>query len=434
MSYRLGLPGTYRAELFEWICLGVQFSPYYHCSYNRNPRRLQNMILAVGPNTPASVLMGPGGNAPSLSSSSASSSASEEAVVVDSENEQSQGGDETMEEGSEQPARLSRRSRWTGSTPIEQNDSEENNDEEEGSDDDEVDEDQGEARRALESALLDYLEPGSDMSEDDEAEDDDNTGTLKPTPSMRHGGCINTAAWMDCGWSISTAGMTREALPTEDCPTQLVTSGDDLLIKIWDVSHAMGTSSPLAGGYSTICPFASPESPRDVNHIRSKWKRNYGKAQSDMIAGSVLPLATIPTGHYNNVFHVTPIHGRPGKIATCAADGYLRLVDLESKNSSVIVSPEYEDDTGGLFSAGLVRLRPPMCFSHHFLSQNTGLLCSERGLRRFDIRLPPREQTTRSILDGLFRGCKACAVWSSSKSTTSVEEGDSAYIFGKHNK
>lgn len=409
---------------------------------------MQNMILVVGPNTPASLLMGPGGAAPSFSASSSSSAAASEAAGGnddDSDNPESKEEDaDEMGEGSQpRPAASGpRRSRWTRRRASEDNDShgdgaEDDHDEnqEDQSDDDDEDEDgthQILNRQALENALLDYLHPGSDMSEDDDEEyEDNNTGVLKPVPSMRHGGCINTAAWMDCGWSISAAGMSREATVTEECPTQLVTSGDDLLIKIWDVSHAMGRTSPLAGGYSTICPFSAPECAQDADSLRSKWRRYYSKTHSDEISGSVLPLATIASGHYNNVFHVTPLKGRPGKIATCAADGYLRLSDLESKRSTVIISPEYEDEIG-LLSAGLMRLRPPMCFSHHFLSQNTGLLCSERGLRRFDIRIPPREQATRNVLGGLFRGCKACAIWSSSKSTTSLEEGDSAYVFGKH--
>ena len=102
-----------------------------------------------------------------------------------------------------------------------------------------------------------------------------------------------------------------------------------------------------------------------------------------MIAGSVLNLATLSSGHTNNVFHVTPLYAQPGKVATCAADGFLRPADLETGNSRVVVSPEYDDGIAGLFRAGLTSLRSGMCFSHQFLSQNTGLLCSERGLRRF---------------------------------------------------
>jgi WD40 repeat protein len=258
------------------------------------------------------------------------------------------------------------------------------------------------------------------------------TTATTPVPSMRHGGCINTAAWLDCGWRLSTVGTSSscEAVLTDDCPTQLVTSGDDHLVKFWDVRHAMGTTSPLAGGAPTVCPFSAPHCP-DQDETRRTWKRHYAKTKSPYLAGSVLPLATLQTGHRGNVFHVTPLHGKPGKVATCGADGFLRLTDLETGNATEVVSPEFEDDTRGLLPAGLLSLRPGMCFSHHFLSQNTGLLCSERGLRRFDLRLPPREQPTQSLLGGPFRNCKACAIWSPPTSTSSLEGGDSAYVFGK---
>ena len=52
--------------------------------------------------------------------------------------------------------------------------------------------------------------------------------------------------------------------------TQLVTAGDDLLVKFWDVSHAMGMASPLADSYATICPFSAPDESHDVGPIRSK--------------------------------------------------------------------------------------------------------------------------------------------------------------------
>ena len=82
-----------------------------------------------------------------------------------------------------------------------------------------------------------------------------------------------------------------------------------------------------------------------------------------MIAGSVLNLATLSSGHTNNVFHVTPLYALPGKVATCAADGFLRPADLETGISRVVVSLEYDDDIAGLFRAGLMSLRSGMCFS-----------------------------------------------------------------------
>ena len=321
-----------------------------------------------------------------------------------------------------------------------------------GSDDEDSD---AIAQRIAESALMEWY--GAD---DDEEDDDDDIGPqfrgaqhqCQPVPSMRHGGCINTAAWLDCGWRLSTSSMGlpsshAEAVISHECPTQLVTSGDDHLVKFWDVRHAMGMTSPLSGGYCTLCPFSAPTIPGSWEETKQSWESYYASSQptsekipsryNHQYSGSVIPLATLHTGHRGNVFHVTPVNGQPGKVATCGADGYLRLIDLEESGggngdascSTVIVSPEYDDDLGGLLPTGMLSLRPGMCFSHHFLNQNIGLLCSERGLRRFDLRLPPREQSTQSIMGGPFRGCKACAVWSSA-SSSALEEGDSAYVFG----
>ena len=358
-----------------------------------------------------------------------------------------QGANEPLQEEEDVPLNApapSGRSRWlrdrnrdnreehhpTAAAAAEEEEDDEDDDDDDDQEDYEDDDEENEARQlqAFEHALMRYYQ--TDESDSEGSVEVNGVGSLpNPVPSMRHGGCINTAAWLNCGWRISVGA--KEAQGTEECTTQLVTSGDDLLVKFWDVSHAMGMASPLPGSYATISPFSAPDSSRDVGPIRSKWKRYYAESDTSMIAGSVRNLATLSTGHTNNVFHVTPLYGQPGKVATCAADGFLRLADLETGNSRVVVSPEYDDDIGGLFRAGLMSLRPGMCFSHHFLSQNTGLLCSERGLRRFDLRLPPREQSTRSLLGGSYRGCKSCAIWSASKPTTSLEEGDSAYVFGK---
>jgi hypothetical protein len=118
------------------------------------------------------------------------------------------------------------------------------------------------------------------------------------------------------------------------------------------------------------------------------------------------------------------------QIATCGADGYLRLSDIVAETTSIVVSPEY-DDGGNL---GLFSLHSNMCFSHRFLNANTGLLCSERGLKRFDIRLPPREQPSQNLLLGResYRSCcKACAVYSySSLGGGGGGDEESAYVFG----
>lgn len=408
-----------------------------------NTRRMQNMILVVGPNTPASLLLGCAGCAPSMSSSSASSSASEASPMEETHEQLQEGLEGVQPEQEESPQIVaaapppSGRSRWLrdrnreerhGTPARDDNDNDDDDDEDQEDDEDDDEEDEERQLQAFENALMSYYQ--TDEEDSQASVEVNGVGSLpNPVPSMRHGGCINTAAWLNCGWRISVGAMSREAQGTEECTTQIVTSGDDLQVKFWDVSHAMGMASPLAGSYATICPFSAPEASRDVRPIRSNWKQRYANSDPSMMAGSVLNLATLSTGHTNNVFHVTPLYGQPGKVATCAADGFLRLADLETGNSRVVVSPEYDDDIGGLFRAGLMSLRPGMCFSHHFLSQNTGLLCSERGLRRFDLRLPPREQSTRSLLGGSYRGCKSCAVWSASKPTTSLEEGDSAYIF-----
>lgn len=50
--------------------------------------------------------------------------------------------------------------------------------------------------------------------------------------------------------------------------------------------------------------------------------------------GIVHPLLTLPTQHRGNVFHVSPVPHSLGKVATCAADGYLRLLDVEVHSTS----------------------------------------------------------------------------------------------------
>ena len=285
-----------------------------------------------------------------------------------------------------------------------------------------------------------------------------NVRTMKP--SLRHGGCINTAAWLDSGWRLSTVSSeyyctsynanygdydmgdssTIHTMSSDDCPTQLVTSGDDRLVKFWDVRHAMGSSNPLPWGRNTHCPFTYTANcdEADSPGYKHQWREFYQKQQPvepSQMFGNVLPLATLQTGHRGNVFHVTPMWQQPGKVVTCGADGYLRLGDMEASSggdttrSSIVVSPEYTDDADHLMT-GLFSLRPGMCFSHHFLNSNVGLLCSERGLRKFDLRLPPGQQERKAVMGRSSALCKACAIWTVS-SASSVEEVDSTYVFGK---
>lgn len=300
--------------------------------------------------------------------------------------------------------------------------------------------------------------------------------------SIKHGGCINTVAWLDTQWrlsivdstdneqdgissnSYSSNSMIDVVANCEECPTQMCTSGDDRLVKFWDVRHAMGTNSPLPGGRNTQCPFAytaemNRESgiscvdstlPNGIDpNFRKNWKTYYERRKNATVSGNVIALSTLATGHRGNVFHVTPLKGQPGKVATCGADGYLRVSDVNynmasdnlnrhygssttTNSSTIVVSPEYDDDSAnGRLGGSVLSMfsNPGMCFSHHFVTQNMGLLCSERGLRWFDLRLAPREQNSTSILGfGPWKSCcKAVAVWSDNNSDYELES--SAYVF-----
>jgi hypothetical protein len=255
-----------------------------------------------------------------------------------------------------------------------------------------------------------------------------------------HGGCINTAAWIDCPWRLSTActdensflnslvnsssnssnstarqeesGNGKEASPkaspSQECPTQIITSGDCRSLKIWDVSLSMGTVSPESCA-TTHCPFAysntKPTSTSLVNH----WVKRYG-GRVNRVPGGVNMLASMRTGHRGNVFHATPLFDKPGNVLTCAADGLLNLCNIETEAISIILASE-----GSLKG---------MCFSHHMLDQNTGLICSESGLRRFDLRVPRLSQSSDPLLGDDM--CKSCAIYSA------LDAESSAYVFGKY--
>jgi WD40 repeat protein len=259
------------------------------------------------------------------------------------------------------------------------------------------------------------------------------TATPDWLPSMRHDGCINTACWLDCPWRLAssvTGGRSLSSgdplyLPTavasgNEIPTQIATSGDDRMIKFWDVQNAMGSASPLQGGWDTFSPLSStPAQTLGSAEQYQTWK-NYYQERKDVckVAGSVRLLASINSKHRGNVFHVSPIGNMPGKMLSSGADGYLRISDLESSSSDVVINPHIHDDiddelpnlVGGMFGV--------IAFSHQLLTSNTGLLCCQRGLFRFDIRLPPNSQPRRSLLEPIAPGasrstpCKACAIWS----------------------
>ena len=269
--------------------------------------------------------------------------------------------------------------------------------------------------------------------------------------SMRHGGCINAAAWITCPWRLSLAQTNDEnpnldsfirsssyasntegdnqtqftpnarAVESLECPTQIITTGDDRLVKFWDASGSMGSISPIPCP-TTKCPFSTQVSPISASSILMRWKKFYQR--KTCVYGAIQHLATLNTGHNGNIFHVTTIPNRVGKIATCAADGCLHLSDVElqsSTSSSTISSTVVYKPT----------VHHTMSFSHHFLDSNTGLLCCDSGLLRFDLRLPLRSQCRESILDDTKEtACRSCAMLSSSHLETenSVE---SAYVFGK---
>jgi WD40 repeat protein len=258
--------------------------------------------------------------------------------------------------------------------------------------------------------------------------------TVDWLPSMRHDSCVNTASWLNCPWRLSRAdgGMSfssgdQVVLPkgiasTYEMPTQVMTSGDDCVIKVWDLSNAMGSASPLPGGWDTFSPFAMT----NIKELGSKeqkenWTKYYEERNSTCkVAGSVSLLASVPSNHQGNVVHLSPIADAPGKVLSCGFDGFLRLSDLESASSTVVIDPHIHDDfersfteiAGGGFGVN--------AFSHLLLTGNTGLLCCQRGLFRFDVRLSPNKQARKSLLNpvtpGASRslGCKACAVWSPS--------------------
>jgi len=298
--------------------------------------------------------------------------------------------------------------------------------------------------------------------------------------SMKHGGCINTVSWLDCGWRISTVShedastshssnnnvsphqtdgsLFAQPLAPTEYPTQLLTSGDDHLVKFWDVAQSMGSTSPLPGGSATITPFSSPMMPmRACSELVDTWKNHHGDSvsgsHSRYLPGIVHPLVTLATGHRGNVFHASPVPHSLGKVATCAADGYLRLLDVEVHSSShpssttgndasaIVISPEYSQAENGESDPAAFRFRNSlMNFSHHFLSANVGLVCSERGLLHFDLRLPARSQKRGSLVPELGgTGCKACFPWRLGSISSSDGDGggdnvdeyleSSAYVF-----
>jgi hypothetical protein len=203
-------------------------------------------------------------------------------------------------------------------------------------------------------------------------------------------------------------------------------------LKVWDCSGAMGMDNPLSGGWNTFSPLCMLP-PQDDSVFVKEWKDYYAeRAMSHIgVSGTTRKLKTMATGHRGNVFHVTPLKYDPGKFLTCGADGFLRLVDIVADRSTIISQPMYDSET----AEDLFRIRSFMAYSHVMLTANTGLLCSERGLHRFDLRLAPREQPRKSLLNDVLDNesswrtvaCKACAIWN--PHGHSLGELESYYIF-----
>jgi hypothetical protein len=392
-----------------------------------NPNRMQNMILSVGPKTPASLCM----SNHHLSSNISSENHSDEERGSEVDDEE---GDVDTDQGEERAVTENQETRAMNSQDI--HIQEEIFDREDDEEDHENESDKDHSQNSMDGNSVEDSSGENQHNFDDwewrdsdygssDGEDDDIVMQRKIghyVASMRHGGCINTAAWLTCPWRLSLCGTNRDGenaspIISDECSTQIITSGDDRLIKFWDVSYAMGSSSPLPGGIDTLCPFSSD---LPLGQPVETWK-SIQKTKVTPISGSVLPLATLRTGHFGNIFHVTPLDHEPGTIVTCGADGLLQCSNLVSGTSSIIMHSEHRAEDEG--AVDFLFRRPKMCFSHHFIDAHYGLLCSQRGLLRFDIRIRSRDQPARPILTD--ETCKACALWSKNSDT-------SAYVFGTY--
>jgi hypothetical protein len=189
--------------------------------------------------------------------------------------------------------------------------------------------------------------------------------------SMGHSGCINMASWLECGWRISTATPSLlhssnnccdgiYLLPSSECWMQLLTSGDNVLVKFWDASSSIGSLLLLPGGSATIMLYLSPRMPviapdeliyawRGIGRARllsssssssATIGGNYddGGGRHHRLPGTVHHLAMLSTGHHRNVFHATPVPHRHEKVATCRADGHLWLHNMAVQGMSPALS------------------------------------------------------------------------------------------------
>ena len=313
-----------------------------------------------------------------------------------------------------------------------------------------------------------------DSTDDGEMDTEDDSSTLfnhhkpkhsnnglRPTlrSSIKHRGCINTASWLTAGWKLSFSSNSLNsgvdnifksvaAQLSEECPTQLMTSGDDRTVMFWDVSAAMGST--------TLPQFSHPTTRPAFSYVENNDDNDYTRTSKDL-SGFVTPLGTLPTSHRGNIFHVAPVPYQPGLISTCAADGSLQVGDVEralgpstlgsSSSSSasqsyttiVVTSPEFVGSSDEPLSVieWLSRSHSSMAFTHCFLNRHIGLLCSERGLHKFDLRLSPREQPRENLFVlprpneiSTKMVCKACALWNQHKNPQqSLEDQETWYAF-----
>ena len=290
------------------------------------------------------------------------------------------------------------------------------------------------------SATTSQLERGNGSADNNEHVCNQNRFQISEeyVPSMKHDGCINTSSWLNTGWRVSRARTedsflnsiivsdsyssnskfhSIHSLETEECPTQLMTSGDDTSVKIWDVEMAMGRASPIPSS-CTQCPFGYTEITENMesSNIVKSWKSRY--RSTDRIPGLVKLMSTIQTNHRANVFHTIPAGvSRKGKILTCAADGTVRMSDVDHQ------SPSGNHNSSSQIVAQINEGISRICYSIHMLDQNNGLVCYESGLKIFDLRMSTYSQTSERLL--AIDGCRSCAVYSTSSE-------DCSYIFTNH--
>ena len=389
------------------------------------------MILAVGPTTPAARACNVSGRRRFIhdSDSSTGSDMDPDQFDEDSDDDDDDGGD-----SSDNRSAVNDLSRNPDSSETMQED--ENQSDEE-------------------STPSEQEAPGAEASSDESLSQSVDTGSVQSTmdmrhaftapsasqrswvPVIRHESCINTACWLDVPWRLSlNSAKLPTTVETWEASTQIITSGDDHMVKFWDVRHAMGSISPTTGGWDVFSPFATADFPASTNMTSS-----HVESKNQMPSGAVIPLATVVSGHLGNVFHVTPVPSTPGLVLTCAADGQLRSCHVErNQSSNLIMRPMVPSDEDS-DSDDYYMMHMGMAYSHQLLTASTGLLCSDRGLFRFDMRVSPRDQARRpfKLIPSKRHGwrsyassIKACAVWSPSLGTDQARKNhfvDSNYVF-----